>query len=84
LVSETKVLASGLVTVINIFIWYYVLRIVVDDINNVGVIIVYALGCAAGTMLTTAYFNLKDKKRAKKHFSWPKRKTLIGLLDRIL
>ncbi|MFA5358496.1 MAG: DUF5698 domain-containing protein [Patescibacteria group bacterium] len=65
IVSENKVLASGVVTVVNIMIWYYVLASVVENINNFWLIIVYALGCAIGTMLTTAYFNKTNKKRKK-------------------
>jgi uncharacterized protein YebE (UPF0316 family) len=61
-VNRTKVIASGVMTVVNIFIWYYVLQSVVDDIENFYLIILYALGCAVGTMITTAGFRLKYKK----------------------
>jgi NADH:ubiquinone oxidoreductase subunit K len=60
MVSDSKVMASGLVTVVNIFIWYYVLQAVVGDIQNIGVIALYAAGCAIGTMITTAYFRHRD------------------------
>ncbi|HOY56288.1 MAG TPA: DUF5698 domain-containing protein [bacterium] len=62
LVSETKVLASGFMTVVNIVIWYYVLRIVVDDIGNWKLVLLYAIGCALGTMLGTYIFRSRDLK----------------------
>ena len=55
-VSESKIMASGITTVVNIFIWYYVLQSVIDDIENINLVALYALGCAVGTMITTAYF----------------------------
>lgn len=61
LVSEAKVFASGAVTVVNILIWYYVLRTVIDDIANWRLIIGYTLGCALGTMATTAAFRLRER-----------------------
>jgi len=63
MVTKTKVLASGMITVINIFIWYYVLQTIVEDITNFQVITLYALGCAVGTMASTYYFSLKEKKQ---------------------
>lgn len=65
MVSETKVMASGLVTVVNIFIWYYVLQTVTDDIKNLGLVALYASGCAIGTMITTAYFRHRDRAAEK-------------------
>ena len=67
-VVETKVLVSGLITLANVMIWYFVLNTVIQDITNWGLIAEYALGCAIGTMATTAYFaRVKTKKlRLKK------------------
>ncbi len=59
-VSESKIMASGLTTVVNIFIWYYVLQSVIDDIENINLVALYALGCAVGTMITTAYFQRRN------------------------
>jgi purine-cytosine permease-like protein len=64
-VTKTKVLASGLVTVINILIWYYVLETIVNDINNWSLVILYAFGCAFGTMLTTFYYSKREEKQKK-------------------
>ena len=62
-VMETRVLLSGLVTIVNILIWYYVLQAIVEDIDNWRLVIIYALGCALGTALTTYYFKLRQKKK---------------------
>lgn len=53
LVVETRVFMSGIVTLVNVLIWYYVLERIVSDISNVGLIIAYAVGCALGTMIAT-------------------------------
>ena len=65
-VMETKALASGLVTMVNIILWYYVLRVIIDDITNWQLVIIYALGCMVGTMLTTASLSSQKKKRQRK------------------
>ncbi len=65
-VAETRVYVSGLVTVINIMIWYYVLSLIVDNINNWKIAVVYAIGCALGTMAGTYYFQQAGIKREKK------------------
>ncbi|MDP2812671.1 MAG: DUF5698 domain-containing protein [bacterium] len=64
-VTETKVIFSGIVTLVNVFIWYYVLETVINDITNTQVIIQYASGCALGTMLSTAYFSRQASKKKK-------------------
>lgn len=60
-VSESKIMASGLTSVVNIFIWYYVLQTVIVDIENINLVALYAAGCAAGTMITTAFFRYQSK-----------------------
>ena len=64
-VSDTKVIASGIITFINILIWYYVLQAIVQDINNWGLAVIYALGCSLGTVLATAFFRLQETKNKK-------------------
>lgn len=66
LVSNTKIFASGFITIVNILIWYYVLRVVVDDIDNWQLILLYAFGCALGTVISTYLFHLQEKKKASK------------------
>lgn len=64
-VTETRVVASGVITFVNILIWYYVLQTIVENINNVGLVLLYASGCAAGTMLSVYLFKEKDRIEAK-------------------
>jgi len=59
-VSDSKVMASGLVTVVNIFIWYFVLQAMVNNLNNISLVALYAAGCAIGTMIATAYFRYNE------------------------
>lgn len=54
-VSRQKIMASGLITLINITIWFYVLQAIIDNINRWNILVFYALGCAGGTMLATWY-----------------------------
>lgn len=65
-VTDSKIIASGVVTIINILIWYYVLEKVVSDIGNWKLVILYAFGCALGTMMTTAYYKYQEKKAPPK------------------
>lgn len=63
-VTDTKVLASGIVTMINIFIWYYVLQQIVENINNWQFVAWYGLGCSIGTAACTYFFQVKEKRQA--------------------
>lgn len=63
-VSDNKILASGVITLINIVTWYYVLERILQDLGNWRIVAVYATGCALGTMLTTWYFQVKEKKES--------------------
>lgn len=63
-VTNTQVVASGVITIVNIFIWYYVLQTVVDNIQNWQLVALYALGCAIGTVLTTWFFGVREKTAA--------------------
>lgn len=66
-VTDNKILTSGIITFINILIWYYVLESVVSDINNIQLILFYALGCTIGTMLTVSYYSWQEKNQQKKN-----------------
>ena len=65
-VVESRVYISGLVTIVNILIWYYVLQTFVDNINNWQLVISYALGCAVGTMLSGFLTNREKARKNKK------------------
>lgn len=64
-VTETKVIASGIVTFINILIWYYVLERIVSDITNISLVLFYALGCAIGTVVSTYVYRLYEQSRSR-------------------
>ena len=59
-VSKSQILASGIVTFVNILIWYYVLEKITSDISNWKLILSYALGCTIGTVAITFYFQRKE------------------------
>lgn len=65
LVVETRIIASGAVTMINILIWYYVLQTIVDDISNWNLVLLYAFGCAVGTVLSTYYFHRDSDEKSQ-------------------
>ena len=65
LVSETRIMAGGIMTVINVMIWYYVLESVVAEIHNFGFVATYATGCAVGTMVSAAYFRHTKRSQEK-------------------
>ena len=65
-VVESRVYMSGAVTIVNILIWFYVLRTFVDNIDNWQLVIFYALGCAAGTMLSGFVSNQETARKSKK------------------
>lgn len=64
-VTKNQIIASGAVTMINILIWYYVLETVISNINNWQLILLYAFGCALGTVLSTLYFKIKEEKQSQ-------------------
>ena len=61
-VTKSMVLASGAITLVNVLIWYYVIQTIVDDINNWEPVILYAFGCALGTVAGTWYYQWKEKR----------------------
>jgi len=65
-VVDSRVFMSGMITVINVLIWFYVLRIFVDDINNWFLVLSYALGCAVGTMLSSFVSNQEKARKSRK------------------
>ena len=61
MVTNTKVLASGGVTMINVLIWYYVLQRIIDDISNWRLALLYAVGCSLGTVISTYIFQMREQ-----------------------
>lgn len=64
-VTKNQIVASGVVTMINILVWYYVLETIVNDISNWRLVLLYAFGCALGTVASTLYFKNKEAKEAQ-------------------
>ncbi len=58
-----RIVASGAVTFVNVFIWYYVLEMVVKNIDNPNIVFLYAAGCAVGTMLSGALSLMYTKEK---------------------
>ena len=65
-VVESRIFMSGIITVINIFIWFYILRTFVDNLDNLYLVLTYALGCAIGTMLSSLVSNQEKTRKNKK------------------
>ncbi|HCC05512.1 TPA: hypothetical protein DEP58_04410 [Patescibacteria group bacterium] len=63
MVTKTQIFGSGVVTMINVLVWYYVLQVILDDIGNWTIVVSYALGCAVGTMLTMYLFHYQEKRK---------------------
>jgi len=63
-VTATRVLTSGAITMVNVLIWYYVLETIVNDISNWMLVVLYATGCALGTMGATFFFRLREARQA--------------------
>lgn len=63
-VSQTQVVMSGVITLINVLVWYYVIQQLIDNIHNWQVAIMYALGCAFGTVIATYQYKLLGKKKS--------------------
>ena len=65
-VVESRIYVSGVITIVNVLIWYYVLQTFVDNLNNWYLVLSYALGCAAGTMLSGFVSNQEKARKNKK------------------
>jgi uncharacterized protein YebE (UPF0316 family) len=68
-VQDKSVVGSTAVTMIHVFVWYYVLRTFIDQIENIGIVVAYALGCGVGNMLA-----IYIGEYSNKHFAARKRK----------
>jgi uncharacterized protein YebE (UPF0316 family) len=61
-VSKSKIVASGIVTAVNVLIWFFVLKTVMECIDSWVVVVSYTLGCSIGTMLMSSLKFLPKKK----------------------
>jgi len=79
-VTKSQVLASGTITIVNILIWYYVLEKIVNDLGNIWLVLLYAFGCAIGTMLGTYYLERAEKAlTARRDAKTPAKATIAPL-----
>jgi uncharacterized protein YebE (UPF0316 family) len=56
IVTKSQVILSGFITFVNVLVWYYVLQKITEDIRNITLVLLYAAGCAIGTILTLIFF----------------------------
>lgn len=63
IVAGNQVMMSGIVTFVNVLIWFYVLEAIISNINNLPLVFLYAFGCALGTMVGTAFIMVPKKKK---------------------
>ncbi len=63
-VVEERIVASGVISMVNILIWYFVLGTIIEDIHNIYIVLLYAMGCAVGTMLSGAISKMIKNRRA--------------------
>jgi len=57
-ISKERAGISGVITFVNILIWYFVLRTILEQLDNTKLVVVYALGCSLGTILGAKRGNL--------------------------
>jgi len=62
IVTKSQVGLSGIITFVNILLWYGVIYIILEDLKNWSLVIVYAIGCALGTMVAMYYFQKKEER----------------------
>lgn len=75
-VSRSNVMMNGVITYVNIFIWYYVIDQVVNHLDGWQAMIPYAAGCAIGSMIggTDPKILLRIAKKALRKAGLLKRK----------
>lgn len=66
LLQKNKQLFCMIISYTNIFIWYFMLRAVIDNINNLYLIAVYAAGYSLGDMLAIRFDTYLSKLAALK------------------
>lgn len=66
--------ACGIFQIIRVFIWYFVLRIIVENIDNIWLILFYAIGGAYGDWVSLTIEPLLEKKFLWIHRLFKKKK----------
>lgn len=62
-VAQTQVVVSGLITLINVLVWYYVIQRLMEDLYNWQLVLMYATGCALGTIVATYHYKVMEKRQ---------------------
>lgn len=68
-VANANVKLNGIITGVNFAIWYFVIRQIVDNIDNWQAIVPYGAGCVAGSMLGVAFDTDLLIKKATRWFA---------------
>lgn len=76
-VTKANVLLTGAVTAVNMVIWFYVLRQVIEHIDSWQTIVPYAVGCAIGSMIGAIDVK-KASMKARKTFASLRRSPVSG------
>lgn len=61
-VAKANTAMTGAITFVNIFIWFYVIQQVVENLDNWTALVPYAAGCTIGAMLAAADYGAFLKK----------------------
>lgn len=77
--QKSKKLFCFIVSFLNILIWWYVLRIMVENLTNIYMIIVYGIGYASGNICALLFDGYLDKLAKIKGFKIKKRKRKLRL-----
>ncbi|HTK04699.1 MAG TPA: hypothetical protein VL500_03885 [Candidatus Eisenbacteria bacterium] len=76
-VTNANVRMTGVVTGINFTIWYFVIRQIVENIDNWQAIVPYGAGCVAGSMIGVAFDIDVVMARTLKWFRKTKKPTAV-------
>lgn len=88
-VQEARVWASTLITMSHVFVWYFVLKTVIEQLNNMNVVFMYAIGCGLGNMLAIVvgeYFvkRAAHKKRTKKQMQLDQQTATVSAMPALI
>lgn len=72
-VQDKSIAGSTSVTMIHVFVWYYVLRTFIDQIDNIMIVVAYALGCGVGNVIAIVIGEYSEKDLIRKRR--PKKQT---------
>ena len=80
--QKNKKLLCFIVSYISILIWWFVLRLMVNDINNVAIINIYAIGFALGDVLALMFDGYLDKIAKIKGYKVKRKRKVKGRIKK--